>query len=80
MKIEITKDHGVKANPTCQDMVVGQLAECLSGSYSGHVLLRTRNGIVSLTDPSQTWTNTIPCMKVCILPVGAEVTLTQEGV
>lgn len=85
MNTKITKDNGAAPIPTMQNMEVGQLAQVCheSSTFNGHVVLRAKNGIVSLTDPNTTWTayvsDNLPSLHVRILPAGAEVTLTQEA-
>lgn len=73
--------------PTMKNMKVGQLAQIQDDTlpqYNGMIVLYGGAGIISLTDPATTWTTwarqQLPPIRVRLLPVGTEVTLTQETV
>lgn len=79
MKAKITKDSG-GLYPNFIDLKEGQLAEITDedSRQNGHIIMRCYIGVVSLTDPHQTWSGTIHGYAIRILPAGAKVTLTQE--
>jgi len=72
MKFEVINDN--KKKTLFKDVLVGTLVE-----YQEQTCLRTYTGLVSLTNPENTWTgSSYTNDPVIILPKGAKVTLTQE--
>lgn len=72
MKFEIKECQDVAV--TVKDMPIGAIGRFADGSWGGHVLLRTYNNLVSLTDPSKTWGVTTDYL-IALIPE-ATVTLT----
>lgn len=81
MLTKITKDHG-RTSLCFLDLKEGQLAQIVDEEcrQNGHIILRSYIGVISLTDPHQTWSGNGRGYAIRILPVGAEVHLTQVEV
>lgn len=60
-------------------MKIGQLARVINPetNYMRHIVLRTFDGIVSLSNPGLTW-STDCSLQVELLPPGYQITLEQE--
>lgn len=56
---------------------IGEMMLCLDPYYRNHILLRTFDRFVSLTNPSSTWNTCTKLIGKKLLP-GEEVTLIQE--
>lgn len=75
MKLKINYNNEILI-PT-QNLSVGEMAIINESEYLGHVIIRTFDGFVSLSNPNTTWQKNfnIMCKK---LNSGESVTLTQE--
>lgn len=75
MKLELKKP--IKENVTMQEMLVGDIGILKSGVHREEIILKTFSGVVSLTDPNNTWDSPVPsASSVEILPKGTILTIT----
>lgn len=74
MKIEIDENEKFTLETNIGDLMI----ILNDNDYKGHVLLKTKIGYISLTQPKYTWTLDDPNFNVRILPKGTKLTLTIE--
>ncbi len=67
---------------SASEMEIGQIGEIVKSPYNlGMVVLKTYFGLVSLKDPTSTWTPPLPKKEIFMIevyPPGTIVTLTTE--
>ena len=71
----VTAEPPPKTPTTASHMSIGQYALVVDGPSSGHTIVRTYTGWVSLNDPMDVW-RTAPASEVVIHPVGMRITIT----
>jgi hypothetical protein len=83
MKTTVVTPYSVKTK-TAWEMSIGDIGFTRGSAYVGHVVLRTFNGVVSLTNPRYTWSfdtedEAKNIFSIEPLPVGSTVTLLVEA-